>query len=87
MYQIILKDGSMTGEYSDKKSPAEVARAIMKTLHIKTGVKTKEIRFKNIKTGREYTYNAHIVILERPITIHIKGKKFLEKYKIFVKRK
>ena len=86
MYQIIMKDGGLTGEYSEKKSPSLVAKAIMRVLYQKTGIKNKEIRFKNLKNGKEYTYKARIIELERPTNINIGNKKFLKKYSIFVER-
>ncbi len=86
MYQIIMKNGELTGEYSEKKSPSLVAKAIMRVLYQKTGIRNKEIRFKNIKTGQEYSYKARIIVLENPNNIKIGDKTFKEKYKIFVER-
>lgn len=86
MYQIILKDGELTGEYSSKKSPSLVAKAIMRVIYQKTGARTKDIRFKNLENGKEYSYKGRIIELERPTNIIINGKKFLKKYQIFVER-
>lgn len=86
MFQIIMKDGNLTGEYSSKKSPALVAKAIMRVLFQKTGIKNKEIRFKDIKTGKEYTYKARIIILENQKNIKIGNKEFKKKYEIIVER-
>lgn len=86
VYRIILKDGELTGKYSDKKSPGLVARAIMKVIFQKTGATSKEIKFKNDRNGKLYTYRAKIIKLERPRTVVIKGKKFLQKYDIFAER-
>lgn len=86
MYQIIMKDGGLTGEYSEKKSPSLVAKAIMRVLFQKTGIKNKEIRFKNTRNGNEYTYKARILELERPRNISIGSKVFKKKYEIFVER-
>lgn len=86
MYQIIRKDGSLTGEYSSKKSPALVAQAIMRVLYQKTGVTNKEIRFKNIVNGKEYTYKGRVIVLETPRNIKIGDKIFKKKYEIIVER-
>jgi len=86
MFQIILKDGELAGEYSSKKSPSLVAKAIMRVIYQKTKIKNKEIRFKDLTNGKEYTYKARILELEKPKKIIIKDKTFLKKYEIFVDR-
>lgn len=81
-----MKDGNLTGEYSSKKSPSLVAKAIMRVLFLKTGARNKEIRFKNLDNEKEYSYKARIIELENPKVIDINGRKFERKYKIFVER-
>lgn len=83
---MILKDGELTGSYSDKKSPALVAKAMMRVLFQKTGVKQKDIKFKNMETGQNYTYKGRIIELEIPVNIVINKKKFKKLYEIFVER-
>ena len=86
VYKLILKDGEQTGKYSDKKSPGLVAKAMMKVIFQKTGHKQKEIKFINDRTGKQYTYKAKIIKLERPRTVIINKKKFLQRYDIFTER-
>ena len=82
MYRIILDDNTVIGNYSDKKSPMQVAKAIMKITYIDSGRMDADTHFYNTRTNRKYTYRANIDILDEPEEIEINGKKFYKKYNI-----
>jgi hypothetical protein len=86
VYKLILKDGEHVGSYSDKKSPALVAKAMMRVIHQKTGKLASDIRFINNKTKQEYTYKGRLIELDEPRIININGKKFEQMYNIHVER-
>lgn len=86
VYKLILNDGELVGSYSDKKSPALVAKAMMRVIFQKTGRTASDIRFINSKTKQEYTYKGKLIELINPKTINIKGKKFNKLYNISVER-
>lgn len=86
VYKLILKDGELVGNYSDKKSPALVAKAMMRVIYQKTGKLASDIRFINVKTKQEYTYKGKLIPIENPKIINIKGKKFNKLYNILVER-
>jgi hypothetical protein len=85
-YRILLEDGESIGNYSDSKSPAQVAKSAMKIIYQKTGKTEKDINFYNTRTKKEYTYRSKIKKLEKPKEILIKGKKFYIKFDVIVKR-
>ena len=54
-YKIVLDDGSEIGHYKSTKSPAQVAKSIIKTIYIQnklTGNFRKVIVFRNNRTHR-----------------------------------
>jgi hypothetical protein len=85
-FKILLEDGESLGNYSYKKSPAQVAKSAMKVIYQKTGDTEKDINFFNTHTKKEYTYRCKLVKLGKPEIINIGNKKFYKKYQIFVKR-
>ena len=86
VFKLILNDGEYIGNYSDKKSPAQVARSAMRTIFKKTDRREADINFFNTHTKKEYTYRSSIIDLETPEIITFGGKKFTKMYKIETKR-
>jgi len=74
VYKIILKDGEVIGKYSDNKSPAQVAKAMMRTIYKDSGRTEADINFLNTRTQKVYTYRSSIYQLSRPIIKYIMGK-------------
>ena len=85
-FKIILEDGERIGNYSTKKSPAQVAKCAMRIIYQKTARNSADINFFNTDSEKEYTYRCDIEKLEKPEEIKIGGKRFLKHYNIFAKR-
>lgn len=88
-YKIVLDSGEEIGHYKSTKSPAQVAKSIIKTIYIQNKLKgdfDKIVIFRNNRTHRNYTYHCSISLLRHPITKQIGKNTFVEKYHIVAKR-
>ena len=95
MYQLLLKDGSKTGQYSPNSSPAKTAEKISREIYESedmTGTQTFKFQFVKNRVKAEggdklYSFQATVKPLSRTAAnrINVGGRSFYKKYDIKVK--
>lgn len=95
MYQLLLKNGTKTGQYSPNSSPGNTARKMAREIyeeHDMEGKQTFKFKFVKNKTkseggDKEYDFEATVTPLARTAgnKISVGGRTFYKKYQIDVK--
>jgi len=95
MYQLVLKDGTKTGQYSPKSSPGKTAEKMAREIATAEGYDTKQtFKFDFVKNrtkaeggDKEFKFQATVTPLSRTAgnKINIGNKTFYKKFDIQVK--
>ena len=95
MYQLLLKDGSKTGQYNPNSSPGKTAEKMAKQIYIDENMEgTQKFRFDFVKNrinslggDKRYSFEATVTPLPRTAAnrITVGGKTIQKRYSITVK--